>query len=413
MVSPAIDLKTLDHLLPAPCPICASRWAVRFFDGGQAPLATLGWPRSAAEAQGMARHPLDFVRCPGCGHVWNRAFRYEAIPYRTQPNRMFNAGQGWRGHLAELLERLLASLPPAPSVLEIGCGDGHFLQALAARRPGRYVGFDPHGAAPPGAWFAFEARYCEPFADLPRYRPDLIVMRHVLEHFAQPAAFLEQLAWAASACPQPVRLLLEVPCIDRVFTTGRLADFFYEHPQHFSTASFATLLHQVGAVEHLAQGYDGEVLVGLVCLAQPQDRRERLAAALAFADQSTRARAMIGAQLAELANSGKRVAIWGGTGKAAAFMHHYGVDAERFPLVVDSDPAKVGTYVPGSGQRIQFRDVLKEQAVDVLIIPTQWRAWDILAEMQREGIAVPCILIEHQGRLIDFQREPHPYRPLT
>ena len=34
--------------------------------------------------------------------------------------------------------------------------------------------------------------------DLPRYRPDLIAMRHVLEHFEQPAAFIEELACAAA-----------------------------------------------------------------------------------------------------------------------------------------------------------------------------------------------------------------------
>jgi len=47
------------------------------------------------------------------------------------------------------------------------------------------------------------------------------------------------------------------------------------------------------------------------------------------------------------------VAIWGGTGKSAAFMNRYAVDAARFPIVVDSDPAKVGTFVPGTGQEIR------------------------------------------------------------
>jgi hypothetical protein len=104
------------------------------------------------------------------------------------------------------------------------------------------------------------------------------------------------------------------------------------------------------------------------------------------------------------------VAIWGGTGKSAACMHHFGVDAARFPLVVDSDPDKVGTFVPGTGQRILFRDALKGMSVDVVIIPTQWRAKDIIAEMAREGIAAGKVLIEHGGRLIDFALEAHPYR---
>ena len=64
-------------------------------------------------------------------------------------------------------------------------------------------------------------RLFEPFADVPRYRPHLIAMRHVLEHFEQPAAFIEALAWAAADLEQDVLLLIEVPCIDHVFASGR------------------------------------------------------------------------------------------------------------------------------------------------------------------------------------------------
>jgi hypothetical protein len=78
--------------------------------------------------------------------------------------------------------------------------------------------------------------------------------------------------------------------------------------------------------------------------------------------------------------------------------------------VVDSDKAKAGTRVPGTGQTIQFRDALKANPVDVVIIPTQWRAKDIVAEMTREGISVPVVLLEHKGRLVDFFHGDHPYR---
>jgi hypothetical protein len=201
-----------------------------------------------------------------------------------------------------------------------------------------------------------------------------------------------------------------LPCIDRVFATGRLADFFYEHVSHFTTESFRTLMSRAGDVFELAHGYDGEVVYALVKLGVPEAARKRAAAAMAFSEASDVSRATIRAQLDELAASGRSVAIWGGTGKAAAFMHQFGVDAVRFPLVVDSDPDKAGTFVPGLGQEIAFRDVLKGRALDVVVIPTQWRAADIAAEMTREGIAPAQILIEHGGRLIDYTSAEHPYR---
>jgi hypothetical protein len=101
--------------------------------------------------------------------------------------------------------------------------------------------------------------------------------------------------------------------------------------------------------------------------------------------------------------------IWGGTGKSAAFINRYGLDRVRFPIVVDSDPAKVGTFVPGTGQEIRFRDWLKDNPGSIVIIPPQWRALDIVLEIERAGISFKQILIEHHGELIDYFHDSHPY----
>lgn len=400
------------NLVVAHCPVCDHAIAAPFFNGGLQPLATLGWPQSVEEAQAMARFPLEFVQCPQCTHVWNRLFSYESIPYQNNPNRMFNTGSIWRGHLAETRDLLISRLPDSPTVTEIGCGEGHFLRGLAEARngEGRFVGFDPNATVETGRGVEFHARYFQPLEDMPSLAPDAVVMRHVLEHLTDTSAFVEQLAWGAATLGKPVWLFAEMPCIDRVFETGRLADFFYEHVSHFTTQSFRTLMERAGEVVEMAHGYEGEVIYALVRLGVPEVMRDRARASNAFAQHAETNLATIRTQLDELATRSARVAIWGGTGKAAAFIHQFGADAERFPLVVDSDPDKAGTFVPGTGQEIVFRDVLKTQPADVVIIPTQWRAKDIVAEMNREGISATQVLIEHQGRLIDFVTEAHPYR---
>jgi protein O-GlcNAc transferase len=114
-------------------------------------------------------------------------------------------------------------------------------------------------------------------------------------------------------------------------------------------------------------------------------------------------------QLEQMLVQRKRIAIWGGTGKAAVFLNRYRLDAKRFPIVVDSDPAKVDTFVPGQGQRILFRDHLLKNPVDVIIIPMAWRAQDVLLEIQDVGIHCEQVLVEHQGTLVDFHRDLHPY----
>jgi hypothetical protein len=411
-LSDPLDFSPMNRFVPTLCPVCAHTVAVPFFDGGMQPLATLGWPRSAADAEAMPRHPQDFVQCPSCSHVWNRSFRYDAIPYKNNPNRMFNRGGIWQGHLADTRDLLLKYLPESPTVVEIGCGEGHFVRGLAEARArrGRFAGFDPNASPETGVGVEFHSRLFEPLTDMQTFAPDAVVIRHVLEHLIDPAALLDQLAWGAAELGKPAWLFAEMPCIDRVFETWRLADFFYEHVAHFTTLSFRTLMERVGRVAELAHGYDGEVVYALVEIGVPAKVLQRAAAASAFKQRADASRETIRSQLDALAASGATVAIWGGTGKAAAFIHQFAADAKRFPLVVDSDSDKAGTFVPGAGQEIKFRDVLKTMRIDALIVPTQWRAKDIVAEMRREGIEAGTLLIEHEGRLVDYLKDTHPYR---
>lgn len=361
----------------------------------------------------MPKLPLSFVRCVDCGHVYNKDFEYALVPYSDKPNLMFNRGFIWNEHLRRVRDVILTALPEKPVVVEIGCGEGHLLRALAEACPdGRYIGFDPNGNVDT-ADGRIEARkeLFDPAIHLMECRPNMVVSRHVLEHLINPLGFLQRLAFSAAWLAMETSLYIEVPCIDRVFETGRIADFYYEHNSHFTTASFSRMLGNCNTeVKMIEHGYNGEVILGLVKLAGNSNKVDYAQQALDFSDRAKQAKNTIGTQLAELHRSGKRVAIWGGTGKGAAFINYYGADAERFPLVVDSDHDKIGTFVPGTGQEILFRDALLEHPADVIIIPTQWRAKDIVTEMERSGIRAQTLLIEHQGRLTDYLTDTHPYK---
>jgi hypothetical protein len=392
------------------CPACGCFVAATLFQSRQ-PLATVAWPTKAEAARSMPALELDFAMCVDCGHIFNVAFDYAQVPYSEKPNLMFNRGTIWSGFLQDTLRMILTRLDERPVVVEVGHGDGSFLAAMAAGRPaGRFVGFDPYGTTEESEPIEFRAELFDPAIHLKEINPDLIISRHVLEHMAKPLGFLQRVAFEAAATGQAPLLYLEVPCVDRLLETGRTVDLYYEHSSHFTTNSFTRMLNRCSAtIEHIGHGYDGEIVCALARMAGAEEEVQVATAAQTYFAGVRSAHVSITAQLDELSREGRRVAIWGGTGKSAAFINHYRLDAQRFGVVVDSDAAKVGTYVPGMGQQIRSRDWLLANPVEVIIIPSQWRARDIAVEMAAAGISAEMILIEHGGRLVDFLSESHPY----
>ena len=285
------------------------------------------------------------------------------------------------------------------------------MRSLAEQLPdARLIGFDPNASMTSGGKFEARDELFVPDVHVPECKPDLVISRHVLEHLVNPLGFLQSMAFAVAWSGLESRVFIEVPCIDRAIETGRTEDFYYEHNSHFTTESFTRMLHRTShVVEMMMHGYRREVISGLVKLGGSWQLVSHAREAQRFRAHARGAVKSIGEQLAELAASGKRVAFWGGTGKAAAFMNTYGVDCDRFPIVIDSDPDKAGTFVPGQGQEIHYRDYLLTEPVDIIVIPMQWRARDIVQEIQGTEITYQQVLIEHEGNLIDFEKDDHPY----
>ena len=394
------------------CPVCGNPSVNNFFNAGNQPLATNVWPENSQKAKTCRRYKQDYVQCLNCNHVWNHLFRWDDIPYSNKPNKMYNNGKTWKLHLKEIKDNLIKYLPSSPTIIEIGCGDGGFIKGLADsyKNNGYFLGFDPSNeASNQNQTIEFHQRLFNPIDDVKRYKPDLIIMRHLIEHLDSPNAFLQSLSWTTYINQFSTYLFCEVPCIDKVFETHRVADFYYEHPSHFTSTSFSTLLEKSGEIIEIKKLYGEEVITGLLKLKPKSNQLNNYKSSINISNHLLNNLKNIKAEIRELIITEEKIAIWGGTGKCAALMNHFDIKSDEFPIVVDSDIRKVGTYVPGVGQEILHSTYLVENPVQVLIIPTQWRARDIINECKSLKLCFKSILIEHKGHFIEFNSFNHPY----
>ena len=192
--------------------------------------------------------------------------------------------------------------------------------------------YSPNGknAEQTGRGVEFHSQLFDPNVDVEKYKPDLIIIRHVLEHMTNPAEFIEQLAFAVGSIKKVCYLFAEVPCIDVALDKKRITDFFYEHFSHFTTNSFKALMNKAGTVKALSHGYHREVIYGITALELNKTEFDLKNKTEEFHQEVNKNIQTIRAQIDELYNSDVSVAIWGGTGKCAAFINQYLVDAKLY-----------------------------------------------------------------------------------
>jgi hypothetical protein len=314
---------------------------------------------------------------------------------------MYNSGLLWQEHMQMLVDKLAdnKAMWIEKPVIDIGCGDGQFLELLSKTVPeAKCIGFEPGIDGAKITAFQCVQDYFRPERDLAKYEPSLLVCRHVLEHLENPRDFVAEIAFYSGQCGISPVFLAEVPCIEKALETTRVSDFLYEHVSNFTLNSLYAMFGTSGfKLLETSRLYGDEVVVGFF---QPHEDalKQNHRMTNKFVSQIESLAVTIRSKVDQLRN----VVLWGGTGKSAAFINMFELDAAHFPTVVDSDPCKAGFYVPGAGQKIQDPSVIAEVPNPTIIITTAWRAEDIYAEIQRRGIKYKSLLVFKDGALNEY-----------
>lgn len=388
------------------CLACKSVYNYPLARWDDMPLSVLGLPRSEQEARAMRGFVLDVRQCAACGHVFHADFHYEHIPYRNGSNLVYNEGASWRAYQDELAAEWLSSYALADGkVVEIGCGEGQFLERLRGAGT-QCIGFEPGPDATRAAAKGIEC-FPEYFQGSRLYdlRPDAIICRHVIEHLADPLEFLEDIAIACCTAGISPYVLAEVPSIEKALRQGRINDFLYEHVSNFTCNSFETLFERAGFnVLDLRLRHDEEVITIAAKPRLGNTQREVRARAARFRLEVQEKVERTRRTLEAWRTAGLRVALWGGTGKGAALINMVGITPDLVSTVIDSDPRKAGGFVPGTGHAIHSPDQLAARPVDRILICTNWRARDIEREIREvHGLDTELFVLHEEGlvRLTD------------
>jgi 2-polyprenyl-3-methyl-5-hydroxy-6-metoxy-1,4-benzoquinol methylase len=371
------------------CPVCGSARTATITDTGEVPVFCNQLCRTKGDAVGARKAIIRLSYCDECGHVYNSLFEASLVKYSPEYENSLH----FSGHFQKYATALAAELTHryglhGKRIVEIGCGRGDFLATLC--QGGRNVGFGFDISYPPDEPPATGSISISPttYGELQgALVPDLVCMRHVLEHVAEPTKFLEHLR---SSLPEGVPIYVEVPNVLYTLRDGGVWDLVYEHCHYFSKSSLQTALQMAGfRVTLVREVFDGQFLAAHAVtdrvggVARPEPELEPLARNFAIVHGLKISQWR--ASLEELTLARRRVVAWGAGSKGSTFANLIAGD-ESVPYVVDVNPRKHGMFVAGTGARIVPPEFLAEYRPDVVVVLNPTYEQEIRVQLGKLGV---------------------------
>jgi len=360
------------------CPLCASGNISLFLGRPGVPVHQNLLLNSPEQARSISCSDLEMMVCAECGFVFNRAFDHSLLQYGQDYDNNQGCSSSFQHHLDDLVALLIDNKGVrSKQVVEVGCGQGQFLQRLVLEGGNSGVGFDPSYSGQEevlGGRMCFESRYYdESCTSVPA---DVVICRHVIEHVPDPVVLLKSVR-AAIGDRTSAKVYFETPCVEWILRNGVVWDFFYEHCSLFTAESLSSAFQLAGfrvdEVRHIFGGQYLWIEASPIVSDAVFDGDRTFDLATAYAGHEQELLQGWKQRIMDIAADG-RVALWGAGAKGVTFANLIDPQCQFIDCLVDLNPNKQGKYVAGSGHTIVDPLQLKERGVtDVLLMNPNYR----------------------------------------
>jgi SAM-dependent methyltransferase len=392
-------------VLDVVCPACEHRGMSVFFENLNAPVfCNVLWEDRQA-ALDSPRAPIRLGVCRHCGLIYNIDFNPCFLKYSQRYENSLHYSSRFQQYAEDLACRLVKRHRLYhKNVIEIGCGQGDFLNLLASAGDNRAVGFDP--SFDPARASSSTQRlvkilpesYSSSHAEYPA---DMICCRQVLEHIARPLDFLKKIRNVIGDRTQTI-VFFEVPNALYTLRDRGIWDIIYEHCSYFTADSITALFRHAG-FEPISVGeqYGGQFITIEARIAASEadnssgknrlpDETEKLIPIFHIMYQSkTDSWART---LADLRANGRRTVIWGAGSKGITFLNTLNVSRDTVEYVVDVNPHKQSRFLTGTGQEIVPPRFLKQYAPHNVVLMNSIYQDEIRRTMRKMNLKTDMLL---------------------
>jgi SAM-dependent methyltransferase len=361
------------------CPGCSARVKSVFYEVEDVPVHDVMLMPTPSVALNYQKGDIALGFCEHCGLIANLAFQPDLLDYSPQCEETQAFSPTFSSHDRRLALRLIERHNlHNKTILDIGCGKGDFLNLLCELGKNHGLGFDPAYAPERNGHNGnrvnfIQDYYSEKYAN---HRSDFVSCKMTLEHIAHPAEFVRMIRSALENQPNTV-VFFQVPDASQIFEGAAFWDVYYEHCNYFTPASITRLFVNCGfEMIDLWNHYNDQYLILEARPAtkttwekvnQAYDLKTLEQRAKAFSKNSQRKADEWKKFIRSQFDQGRRVVLWGSGSKAVSFLTTLKI-GDEITYVVDINPYRQGTYVPGTGHEIVAPEFLRNYKPHTVIV---------------------------------------------
>tara|TARA_B100000900_G_C20528792_1_gene695398 strand:- start:137 stop:1264 length:1128 start_codon:yes stop_codon:yes gene_type:complete len=334
------------------CPVCSGSEITKIFQSNRVAKYNLNYLETLGEALSSPYVTVNFVECNKCGFLFNSA--YEQLDYDISYDANRSYSQVYDSYLNKIVNIILENVEIncLKNVLEIGFGDGKFLEKISlvkSLKQKNFFGFDPSYQE------NFHIDKCELskqyYSKDTKIEPNILILRHTLEHISNVQEFMHQMV-----SENPEYLFIEVPCKRYVYETNSFHYFSNEHCSYFDKYSLMALMENFGYIpKHLSYEFNNENLVALFHRSNLKDfdLKEEIIPSIQDFDSF---------KLDFFAKFDPAYDfLWGASGKGVCITNILGLTYPDCDVIVDINKDIQGKYLPGSGIKVISPEDLSER----------------------------------------------------
>ncbi len=388
----------------ATCRFCAAPLTLSLVDLGATPLANSYLPTNdPAALTDERRYPLHVMVCESCWLAQTTETPPADVIFSHDYAYLSSWSAGWVDHARRYADAMTDrfGLGPQSKVVEIASNDGYLLQHFVAKGI-PVLGVEPAGHAaslaeakgvPTKVEFFHQASATRLRAE--GHGADLMAANNVLAHVPDIRAFAA--GFKALLKPQGVATF-EFPHLARLLTQVQFDTIYHEHYSYLSLTFVRQLLEEVGLqvfdIERLPThggslrvftGHPGAHPVSAsVAEVQAEEDALHLKATTGYTGMAAKVDRILAdfrAFLASARAAGKIVAGYGAAAKGNTFLNVAGIGPQDgIAFVVDRNPSKQNTLLPGSHIPVLSPDEIVTRRPDYLVI----LPWNIAPEVMEQ-----------------------------